>query len=250
MILPSSPVNLSPERASAQPPITQAEGELSPFILPGIIIQMGAVIRCWGCCLEGSMENPGCGAHLGAPWGRAAGHRSVCPRASPAGHSPARCPCLGSISHPASSRRSRRFLCTGGQREGLRGALPSQGTGLSHNLLVGEVRAGGECHISVAHCCPFALSLLPAPRGRWMCSQSLALASFLFLLPFTRDHKRAGPVQVMLCRTWVAMEPPRAPGVGLWGLCASMGGFMELLLGQALTACCPLELGLQQGCFG
>lgn len=62
----------------------------------------------------------GSGAHLGAPWGRAAGHRSACPLASPAGHSPGQCPSLGSTSHPASSHRCHRFLCTGEKRKELR----------------------------------------------------------------------------------------------------------------------------------
>lgn len=70
------------------------------------------------------------------------------------------------------------------------------------------------------------------PRGGWMWSQPLALTPSLLPLTFTRDHKPAGPVQVMLCRTWVAMEPPRAPGVGLWGLCASTGGFWSHCWGQ------------------
>lgn len=122
MILLSSPVNSSPERASTQPPLLGHRGRAVPVHPPWDDYPNGGSdkIRCWGCCLEGSMENQGCGAYLGALWGRAAGHRSVCPPASPAGHSPARCPCPGSTSHPSSSRRSHRFLCTGGQRERVR----------------------------------------------------------------------------------------------------------------------------------
>lgn len=48
----------------------------------------------------------------GAPWGRAAGHRPVCPRASPAGRSLGQCRCPGSTSRRASARPSRRSWCT------------------------------------------------------------------------------------------------------------------------------------------
>lgn len=50
--------------------------------------------------------------HLGAPWGKAAGHRPVCQRASPAGRSLGRCRSLGSTSHLASVLPPRRSWCT------------------------------------------------------------------------------------------------------------------------------------------
>ena len=50
--------------------------------------------------------------HLGAPWGKAAGHRPVCQRASPAGRSLGQCRSLGSTSRLASALPPRRSWCT------------------------------------------------------------------------------------------------------------------------------------------
>lgn len=117
--------------------------------------------------------------------------------------------------------------------------LPSQGTVLSQKLLAGGVRAGGglvpwlnvtsQCHRAVPLLCLCCQHHQLLPRDRWMWPHPLALTSSLLLLPFTRDPKRAGPVQGMLCRTRVAMEPP---GVGLWGLRASTVGLWSCCWAQ------------------
>lgn len=58
----------------------------------------------------------------------------------------------------------------------------------------------------------------------------LVLTPSLLLLPFTRDHKPVGPVQVMLCRTWVTMESPEHQECGCgvsvhpWEVCGATAG--------------------------
>lgn len=129
--------------------------------------------------------------------------------------------------------------------------LPSQGTVLSQKLLAGGVRAGGglvpwlnvtsQCHRAVPLLCLCCQHHQLLPRDRWMWPHPLALTSSLLLLPFTRDPKQAGPVQGMLCRTRVAVEPPEHPWSGVVGSPCIHCGFVELLLGPALAACCPLD---------
>lgn len=108
-LLPSTPAN--PGGTLALPP-TPVSITTNP---PGPLADVCSASRVWshppllGKLLPSPQPTP---AHLGAPWDRAAGHRPVCRRASPVGHSRGQCPSPGSTSRPASAHPPRRSWCT------------------------------------------------------------------------------------------------------------------------------------------